>query len=167
MKNIKTTRAFGFAIDYIIWYLLMYVMILFYFFIVLKEQPFSGDLEGYAEVFERIMKRESFVLIYLLGLIVYEIAIPLLMGGQSISKKILKTEINPFTVLGVTIRGLVKIIIINPCGVISFLLALAVGGNASILADALWVVLILNVVLVLMGKPSLQDLASKTTVVYK
>lgn len=167
MRSIKTTRAIGFVIDYVIWYLLMYVMILVYFFLVEKHTAFSGDISAYGEIFTQIMGKQSFLLIYIGALLIYELLIPLCFGGQSISKKILKTEIVPFRVSTVLVRGLLKLIIINPCGVVSYLIASLIGGSAAIISDGLWIILFINVVLVLMNKSTLYDLVNKTSVQYK
>ncbi|MDF9823856.1 putative RDD family membrane protein YckC [Breznakia sp. PF5-3] len=164
MENTKTTRALGFLIDYVIWYLLMYIMILFYFFVIEKHTAFSGNLQGYADIFAQIMKQPSFILIYGISLILYEICIPLLFGGQTISKRILKTEIVPFTVKNIVIRGFIKLCIINPCGVVSYLLALVIAGNSSLISDGLWILLFIDIVFILLGKSALHDIATKTTV---
>lgn len=167
MKNIKTTRAIGFVIDYAFWYFLMYIMILFYFFFVEKQTAFSGNIGAYGAIFTNIMTQSSFLIIYICSLLVYELLIPLCFGGQTISKMILKTEIVPFQVSKILIRGVLKLIIVNPCAVISYLLATLIGGNAAIISDVLWVILFLNVVLLFMGKPMLYDMLNKTTVQFK
>jgi hypothetical protein len=113
------------------------------------------------------MGKQSFLLIYIGALLVYELLIPLCSGGQSISKKILKTEIVPFRVSTVLVRGLLKLIIINPCGVVSYLIASLIGGSAAIISDGLWIILFINVVLVLMNKSTLYDLVNKTSIQYK
>ena len=167
MRSIKATRAIGFAIDYAIWYFLMYIMILVYFFLIEKQTAFSGNISAYGVIFTQIMSKSSFLLIYMGALLIYELLIPLCFGGQSITKKILKTEIVPFHVTTILGRGLLKLIIINPCGVISYLFASLIGGSAAIISDGLWILLFINVILLLRGKSLMYDLANKTTVQYK
>lgn len=164
MRSIKTSRALGLLLDYILWYVLMYVMILVYFFVIERHTAFSDNLTGYAEIFSSIMKTPSFLLIYFAGLVTYEILIPLCFGGQSLSKKILKIEMEPFTFTGVLVRGFLKLIIINPCGVVSYIVATMMAGSAAIISDGLWIVLLLDGVLVLMNKRALHDMLTKTTI---
>ncbi|MFV0381036.1 MAG: hypothetical protein ACK5KR_02205 [Breznakia sp.] len=166
MKNIKMTRSLGFLIDYAIWYLLMYIMILIYFFGIEKYMAFSGNLSAYGDLFANIMSKPSFLFLYIGVLFIYEVCIPIFFGGKTISKKILKTKMVPFHVSSLFIRGGLKLLIINPCGVVSYVLANMIGGSAALIADGLWLLLIVNIVLALLGKSTMYDFVAKTNIEY-
>lgn len=123
-QNIKVKRLLGLVIDQIIWYFI-YLIILLGFFLILNGSPsVSGNLMYYKDHFDEIIKSRTFTSLYLLALIVYEVVVPILNNGKSISKKKLGLYINckGNSKMILAIRGIVKIIILNPYGVIAYLL---------------------------------------------
>lgn len=162
MEKIKGKRIMSTLIDLVSWYLIMYFMILFWFFAVEGYTPVAGDLQQYKEMFDNIMFQPTFIISFIVLLLIWEVAFPLLFGGQTPSKKIMKLKILPFSVSAIFIRGFVRIITINPSGIISYVIAKNVGLSINIVSNILSVILLVNVIVVFYNKRSTAELLSRT-----
>lgn len=165
-NNTNGARAWGLIVDYAMWYFIQVVMILFAFLVVYNKTPIAGDLQAYKVHFDEIMHEPVFITIFVGIVLIGEIGIPLLFGGQSISKKIFKIKVEPFSVRQTVIRGFVKILIINPNGVVAFILGCAFSSSVvNGISTVLGILLVVNAILVLKHRPTMYEMISKTHVV--
>jgi uncharacterized RDD family membrane protein YckC len=153
-------RAGSLLMDYLTWYLIYAVMVV-YFFVKNNGSPVvSGNLMYYKDTFDIIIKTPTFSLTYLGIICVLEIAIPLITNGQSLTKKLFKIRIvtekhNKITLI---LRSVIKIIILNPYGVIAYLIGNSINGNyINIVSNVLSAIFIISIVLVFKDKKSLHD----------
>ena len=112
------------VIDFLIWYML-YIVILFVLFLLNHElSATSGNLMYYQEVFHSMTGSSNFIILYVGCLLFYEIAAVILWDGQSLSKRILHLRVlsKKNKISSLVIRGIVKLLIVNPFGVAAVLL---------------------------------------------
>ena len=167
-KSINGARAWGLIVDYAMWYLLQVVMLLFAFLVVYKKSAIAGDMQAYRTHFDEIMHEPVFISIFIGIVLIGEIGIPLLFGGQSITKKIFKIKVEPFTFSQIVVRGLLKILIINPNGVVAFIFGCAFSSDVvNAISTVLGILLVVNVILVLKHRPTMYEMLSKTKVVFE
>lgn len=160
-------RAGVLLVDYLIWYLIYTVMVLTFFLRSNGAPTVSGDLLYYKEAFDLIIKTPIFSLTYLGIICIWEVVIPLITNGQSITKKIFKIRVisEKGSKITLVLRSLIKILVLNPYGVIAYLIGYAVNGSyINIISNILSVIFILSVVLVLKDKRSLHDRITNTYV---
>lgn len=160
-------RTGSLLVDYLTWYLIYAVMIL-YFFVKNNGSPtVSGNLIYYKDAFDTIIKTPLFSLTYLGIICILEIFIPLLTNGQSLTKKIFKirvaTENN--SKIRLMFRSIVKIIVLNPYGVIAYLIGDSISSNyINIISNVLSVIFIISVALAFKDKKSLHDRITNTCI---
>lgn len=158
-------RAGALLVDYLIWYLIYTVMVLVFFLKSNGAPTVSGNLMYYKEAFDIIIKTPAFSLTYLGIICIWEVIIPLITNGQSITKKIFRIKVvnEKKSKIILVIRSLIKILILNPYGVIAYLIGDAINGNyINIISNILSVIFILSVVLVFKDKRSLHDRITNT-----
>lgn len=164
MEEIKGKRIISSFIDLVSWYVLMYFLILFWFFAVDKFTPIAGDLQQYKEMFDSIMFQPMFIIIFMVLLLGWEVIFPLLFGGQTPSKKLMKIKILPFNFAAIFIRGISRIIIMNPSGIIAYIVAKGIGVQVNIISNILSFLLFVNVVMVFYNRQSTVEYISKTRI---
>lgn len=160
-------RAGALLVDYLIWYLIYTVMILIFFTKINGAPTVSGNLLYYKEAFDLIIKTPVFSLSYLGIICIWEVVIPLITNGQSITKKIFKIKVisEKGSKITLVIRGLIKILVLNPYGVIAYLIGDAVNGNyINIISNILSAIFIISVILAFKDKRSLHDRITNTYV---
>jgi uncharacterized RDD family membrane protein YckC len=160
-------RAGSLLLDYLTWYIVYAIMVLFIFLKSNGTPTVSGDLMYYKDAFDLIIKTPYFSLIYLGIICTLEIVIPLTTGGQSITKKIFKLKVINCnnSNIALVFRSIIKIIVLNPYGVISYLLGHAISSNfINIISNILSVIFIFSIALAFKNKKSLHDRLSNTYV---
>lgn len=166
MQTSKYLRFWSLFIDMIVYYVIMYVMILVDFLFISRFTPTAGDLTAYADQFKIIMHRPGFILVFIGLVVLYEVLMPLLNGGQTLSKKIMKLKVEPYSFGKLLVRALIKIFFVNPSGVVSFsLVAFIAPQFGGIVANLFTGLLILSAVLLFTKDWTLQDSVTKTSVV--
>ena len=165
--NYILRRSGSLLLDYLIWYLIYAFMILFFFFKNFGFPTVADNLMYYKNNFDTIIKTPIFSLTYLGIICLLEIVIPLITNGQSLTKKIFKiriaTENN--SMIGLIIRSIVKIIILNPYGVIAYLIGNSINSNyINSISNILSIIFIISVVFVFKYKKSLHDKVTNTYV---
>lgn len=165
--NCIMRRASSLLVDYIAWYLIYAIMILCFFLKTNGSPTVSGDLIYYKDAFGIIIKTPLFSLTYLVIICILEILIPLLTNGQSLTKKIFKirviTENN--SKIRLIFRSIIKIVILNPYGVIAYLIGNSINGNSiNIISNILSVIFIISVILAFRDKKSLHDRITNTSI---
>ena len=119
-------------------------------------------------VFENIIKTPIFSFTYLGIILIWEVVIPLLTNGQSISKKILKIRVTSLNrkKLNLIVRSIIKIVILNPYGVIAYILGNILNQSfINSISNALSIVFIISVIMFFKGSNCFHDKIAKTTVV--
>lgn len=165
MKNVKYARFYGFIVDYLIWYILMVVMLFVSFLFIHKETAFAGNLAAYQVIFDRIMHEPTFILIYTMLLVVYEIIVPLITHGQTLSKKLLHIQVKKVSNKDLCIRGLLKILIINPCGIIAYMVGSYFGQDViNMVSNILTVILCINMIAYAMNRECMHSILSHTNI---
>lgn len=160
-------RAGALFVDYLIWYLIYTVMVLIFFTKSNGSPTVSGNLLYYKEAFDLIIKTPAFSLTYLGIICIWEVIIPLITNGQSITKKLFKIKVinEKKSKIALIIRSLIKILVLNPYGVIAYLIGDAINGNyINIVSNILSLIFIFSVVLVFKDKRSLHDRITNTYV---
>jgi uncharacterized RDD family membrane protein YckC len=165
--NYIMRRAGSLLVDYLTWYLIYAVMIL-YFFVKNNGSPtVSGNLMYYKDTFDIIIKTPVFSLTYLGIICILEIVIPLLTSGQSLTKKIFKIRVTTenYSKIRLIFRSIIKIIVLNPYGVIAYLIGNSINGNSiNIVSNVLSVIFIISVILAFKDKRSLHDRITNTCI---
>jgi uncharacterized RDD family membrane protein YckC len=118
-------RAIALIMDYFIWYVLLILIQLFYFFTQggsIQTLIASGGADLYKELISLPHSAFIIAIIFFALLLIYEVLIPLLTNGQSLTKKIIKIQITPTNAKNIVLRGLAKIIIINPLNFLTLIL---------------------------------------------
>lgn len=166
MKNVKTQRIVSLFIDYLVWYIVMFLMVIVGYLFIYNKQPIAGDLQAYKEEFDVIMHDWKFIGLFIAFVFIYEVIIPVVFKGKTLSKKLTHLEIKYNNPMQLIVRGLLKIIIVNPSGVISYTLGILlnkeyINGISTILSC----LLIINIVFVLKNKKAFHDSVCKTEVV--
>ncbi|MDR2709568.1 MAG: RDD family protein [Elusimicrobiota bacterium] len=163
MNNIKISRALGLFIDYIVWYIAFVVILLAY---VMKTSGVDvvGSGEDYTQLAEQARRAPYVYIYYILFLFAYEILVPLFSDGRTLSKLILKLKIIPVRPQQIIIRGLVKLIIVNPCLAFTTLLAVYFGWTFFIV-DVFFGIFLVDIVITIITGSSLQDRLARTEIV--
>lgn len=163
-----TRRRIGsLLMDYLVWYILHICMTLILYISKYGVPKVSDNLMYYKDAFDSMIKTPIFSLTYLGIICIWEIVIPLITNGQSLSKKVFKIRI--ITLNGsrmiLILRSIVKIIILNPYGVIAYIIGNIIGTSyTNIISNVLSVIFIISIILVLKNKKSLHDRIAKTSV---
>ncbi len=165
--NCIMRRAGSLLLDYVTWYLIYAVMVL-YFFVKTNGSPtVSGNLMYYKDTFDTIIKTPIFSLTYLGIICILEIIIPLVTNGQSLTKKIFKIRVTTenHNKVNLILRSIIKIIVLNPYGVIAYLIGDSIdGGSINMISNILSVIFVLSVILVFKDKKSLHDRITNTQI---
>ena len=160
-----TRRAGSLLTDYLKWYLIYAVMVV-YFFVKNNGSPVvSGNLMYYKDTFDIIIKTPAFSLTYLGIICILEIVIPLITNGQSLTKKLFKIRITTekHNKIRLILRSIIKVVILNPYGVIAYLIGNSINGNyINIISNVLSAILIISIMLVFKDKKSLHDRITNT-----
>lgn len=122
-NSIKLKRSMALFVDLLLWYLL-YIVIVFILFLLTNGMPtISGDLMYYKEQIDPIITSRTFIIVYLGSLLLYEIVVTILNNGQSLAKRIFNIRISygKDKIYSLVLRGAVKILILNPYGIIAYL----------------------------------------------
>lgn len=165
--NLKKNRIISLIVDYVIWYLIYAVMILLFYFNTYGTPEVSGNLTYYKDAIDTIIKTPIFSIGYLGILCVLEIVIPLLTNGQSLTKKIFKIRIvsENNSKLKLFARSLVKILILNPYGVIAYIIGDLINASyINTISNILSVVFIISVILAFKNNKAIHDRVAKTNV---
>lgn len=162
-------RAFSTILDLLVWYL-SYIAILLVAFLMKYNVPKSKvNPMVYKEQFDTIIKTPLFIIIFIAFIALWEIVIPIVTHGQSFFKQKLNLKIVGDTQLGPAnfiIRGVIKILILNPYGVIAYVISKAIRVNAAnAISNILLLTVLVCAVLILMDKKPIHDMASKTSVI--
>lgn len=124
VSNIRLKRVMGLIIDEVIWYAI-YVIVFLILFLAIKGIPtISGNHIYYQNASYQIKTSTAFTITYGLILIIYEVIVPMISNGKTISKKILKLNIQSKNNSKVRIaaRGIIKLIILNPYWFVGYLI---------------------------------------------
>lgn len=165
--NYIVRRLGSLLLDYLIWYLIYAFMILFFFFKNFGSPIVSDNLVYYKENFDIIIKTPIFSLTYLGIICLLEIIIPLITNGQSLTKKIFKIRITTKnnSKISLIVRSIIKIIILNPYGVIAYQIGNAININyINNISNMLSIIFIISVILTCRDKKSLHDKITNTCV---
>lgn len=160
-------RLGSLLLDYLIWYLIYAFMILFFFFRNFGSPTVSDNLMYYKENFDTIIKTPIFSFTYLGIICLLEIIIPLITNGQSLTKKIFKIRITTKnnSKISLIVRSIVKIIILNPYGVIAYQIGNAINVSyINNISNMLTIIFIISVILACRDKKSLHDKITNTCV---
>ncbi|PJI10214.1 MULTISPECIES: RDD family protein [Clostridium] len=176
-KTISINKTTGFAsrrifctvLDLIVWYL-VYIIILLPAYFMQNGMPQKAlNPYIYKNRFDVIIKSPTFLILYLGFIILWEMLIPVITNGQSLFKKKFNLKIEcdgNGSYINFVVRGLVKIIILNPYGVIAYLISSSFKtGNGNLISDFFTILTIICGVLILMNKKTIHDKISKTHVV--
>lgn len=166
-SNISYKRVGALITDYVAYYIIYVIMIIAFY-----TSKFGGVPEVSADVlannvFSNVIQTPEFSITFLGVVLIWEIVIPLINNGQSISKKIFKIKVNTLNKnkAGLIFRGIVKIIILNPYGVIAYLIGSYINSAyINTISNILSLVFIISVVMFLKNKSSLHDKIGKTFV---
>lgn len=160
-------RAGSLLLDYLIWYMVYSIMVLGIFLRNNGSPTVSGNLMYYKEAFDNIIKTPLFSITYLGIICLLEIIIPIITGGQSITKKIFKLKVIKDNNSNMTLilRSIIKIIVLNPYGVIAYLVGNTINTSMiNIISNILSVIFIFSIILVFKDEKSLHDKFSRTYV---
>lgn len=166
-KSCTGKRLLALIMDYVVYYMIYVAMI-----IISYVNKFGGVPEVSAEVlydnvFLNTIQTPGFSLTFLGVVLIWEIVVPLITNGQSISKKILKLKINSKynKKVNLIFRGIIKIIILNPYGLIAYLIGSCINRSyINIISNILSIVFIVSVIMFFKNKESLHDKIAKTFV---
>ncbi|MHC1684431.1 MAG: RDD family protein [Clostridiaceae bacterium] len=169
MQIIKGKRLLGLVIDQAVWYLLYLVCLLITYLAFNGSPKVTGDAMYYKLQLDEVITSKIFISFYLAVLMIYEVIMPMLSGGKSLSKKILKLHISckskkPSKLM---LRGIVKLIILNPYGIIGYLIYSTTNLlNASVFSNVLIFIFSISILTVAVSKKGigLHDLISNTVV---
>lgn len=165
-ENCTGKRVACLLLDYVIFYIIYSVMILVFYVSKFGVPDVSTDTL-YNNVFENVIKTPVFSIMYLGIILVWEVVIPLLLDGQSISKKIFKIKSNSINgkKINLIIRGIVKIVILNPYGIAAYMIGSAINKSyINSISNILSVIFIISVIMFFKNKGCLHDRISKTYV---
>lgn len=158
-------RACSLLLDYFFWYLIYSIMVLIFYSKTYGMPEVSGNLSYYKDAFDTIIKTSRFSYIYLVIICALEIVIPLLTNGQSITKKIFKIKVitRNNSKIRLLIRCIVKIMILNPYGVIAYTIGdLFNRSYINYISNMLSIIFIVSSILVFKYGESLHDKIAKT-----
>jgi len=167
---IKLKRSMALLVDLVLWYLL-YVLMVFILSLFMNGIP--TILENpmyYKEQIDSIITSKTFIIVYLGSLILYEIVIPILNNGQSISKRMFNMRISyeKDKTSPLALRGAIKILVLNPYGIIAYLCNQIIPlVSTNMYADIMLLILAVCIGVALFnptGK-SLHDMISHTYVI--
>lgn len=163
-----TRRRIGSLIlDYFIWYFMYAIMVIIFYLNNYGTPKVSGDLMYYKNAFDRVIKTPLFIDIYVGIICLWEIVIPIITNGQSLTKKIFKIKVVSENNLKINllIRSIIKIIILNPYGVIAYMSGDLLNGQyINTISNILTVVFVISIVLVFRNNKSIHDKVAKTSV---
>jgi uncharacterized RDD family membrane protein YckC len=119
---IKLRRSSALLLDLLFWYLL-YITVVFLLFLFIYGIPTISEDVMYKEHIDFIITSKTFITLYLGSLALYEILVTVAMNGQSLSKRIFNLRISygKHKIYSLTLRGAIKIFILNPYGTIAYL----------------------------------------------
>ena len=166
-QDCTTRRIASLIIDYAVYYLIYVIMIMIFYIKQFGGVPeVSADIL-YNNVFSGIIQTTEFSLTFLGVVLIWEIIIPLINNGQSISKKILKIKVNSISnkKISLILRGIIKIIVLNPYGLIAYLIGTAINKSyINLISNILSVVFIICVIIFFKTKKSVHDRIANTYV---
>ena len=154
-------------IDYVSFYIIYVIMIIVFYAYKFGVSQISTEIL-FDNVFDNIIKTPIFSFTYLGIILIWEVVIPLLTNGQSISKKILKIRVTSLNrkKLNLIVRSIIKIVILNPYGVIAYILGNILNQSfINSISNALSIVFIISVIMFFKGSNCFHDKIAKTTVV--
>lgn len=168
--SVKLKRSMALFFDLSVWYLL-YIVIVLILFVVTKGIPtISGNLMYYKEHIDSIITSGAFIIVYIGSLLLYEIAATILNNGKSLSKRIFNLRIlyGKNRVYSLVLRGAIKIVILNPYGIIAHLCNQMIPFiSASMYANIMMLILAgsTGVTLASRNGKSIHDMLSHTCVI--
>jgi uncharacterized RDD family membrane protein YckC len=122
-NSIKLKRSMALFVDLLIWYLI-YILVVFVLFLFTNGIPtISGNLMFCKEQINSIITSSNFIIVYVGALLLYEIVVTILNNGQSVSKRIFNLRVlcGKDKMYLLALRGVIKIVILNPYGIIAYL----------------------------------------------
>ncbi|MCR3760001.1 RDD family protein [Clostridium felsineum] len=164
-ETLLLKRALSTILDLLVWYV-SYVAILLIFFSLKYDLPKSKvKLTVYKMEFDTIIKSKAFILIFLALILLWEIVIPILTDGQSYFKQKMHLKIVGNTNLNLIVRGLIKILILNPYGVIAYVISRAINiTSTNMISNTLTLIAFICIILVVIDKRPIHDIIAKTYV---
>lgn len=166
-ENLFGKRLGSLLIDYVSFYIIYVIMIIVFYAYKFGVSEISTEIL-FDNVFDNIIKTPIFSFTYLGIILIWEVVIPLLTNGQSISKKILKIRVTSLNrkKLNLIVRSIIKIVILNPYGVIAYILGNILNQSfINSISNALSIVFIISVIMFFKGSNCFHDKIAKTTVV--
>lgn len=166
-ENLFGKRLGSLLIDYVSFYIIYVIMIIVFYAYKFGVSQISTEIL-FDNVFDNIIKTPIFSFTYLGIILIWEVAIPLLTNGQSISKKILKIRVTSLNrkKLHLIIRSIIKIVILNPYGVIAYILGNVLNQSfVNSISNVLSIVFVISVIMCLKGRSCFHDKIAKTIVV--
>ncbi|URZ09071.1 RDD family protein [Clostridium felsineum] len=164
-ETLLLKRALSTILDLLVWYV-SYVAILLIFFSLKYDLPKSKvKLTVYKMEFDTIIKSKAFILIFLALILLWEIVIPILTDGQSYFKQKMHLKIVGNTNLNLIVRGFIKILILNPYGVIAYVISRAINiTSTNMISNTLTLIAFICIILVVIDKRPIHDIIAKTYV---
>ena len=165
--NCSSRRVIALLIDYAAYYIIYVAMIIGFYVKRFGGVPEVSSDSLFNSVFSEVIQTPAFSLTFLGVILVWEIVIPLITNGQSVSKKIMKIKINTSNnkKISLVLRGIIKLIVINPYGIVSYLIGSSINKSyINVIANGLSVVFIISVIMFFKNKESLHDKIAKTFV---
>lgn len=163
----SSRRVISLLIDYAVYYIIYVAMIIIFYMNKFGGVPEVSTDTLFNNVFSEVIQTPVFSITFLCVVLVWEIVIPLINNGQSISKKVLKIKVNTVNnkKMNLIIRGIVKLIVLNPYGIVAYLIGNCINRSyINIISNILSVVFIISIIMFFKNKQSLHDRVAKTFV---
>ncbi|MGN0143512.1 MAG: RDD family protein [Clostridium sp.] len=165
--NCSSRRVIALLIDYAAYYIIYVLMIIAFYVNKFGGVPEVSTDALFNSVFSEVIQTPAFSLMFLGVVLIWEIIIPLINNGQSISKKIVKIRINTLNNKKISLvwRGIIKLIILNPYGIVAYLIGSSINKSyINVISNILSVIFIISVIMFFKNKESLHDRIAKTFV---